>query len=341
MLRAIKLKYYLAQMERRGISVGSILNGTKISASKLDDVDYLIDPWQSSKFIDNMIEQTGDEGLAFELAKDFDITDLGIIGYAMLSSKNARDAVQLWIDYSHYLVGMLVQMRLQEYETSWNLCFNGLVKNQKTFIFCTEELLLFALFLGERITGNRFVLEKVELAYPPPEHRALYNNVFPCEVLFNQPCTCITVKSPSLDTKLSTNDKELHAVCLSHCDQIIRHITSNSPLATRIRILLLENCGRIPELQEVADQLNCSTRSLKRHLRQQGLSYQQLVNEFRNDLAKEYFKQSNMTPKEIGYLLGYDEASSFRRAFKSWNGYTIQEFLNKLDSENLKRGVKG
>lgn len=60
-----------------------------------------------------------------------------------------------------------------------------------------------------------------------------------------------------------------------------------------------------------------------------GTSYQTLVDAFRLDLAQEYLHSEHLTPKEIAYQLGYGSITAFRRAFKSWTGMTIQQFLDR------------
>ena len=56
------------------------------------------------------------------------------------------------------------------------------------------------------------------------------------------------------------------------------------------------------------------------------MTYQQLVNEFRCDLTKEYLKSSHLTNQEIAFLLGYQDVKAFLRAFKMWTGTTISAY---------------
>ena len=65
-----------------------------------------------------------------------------------------------------------------------------------------------------------------------------------------------------------------------------------------------------------------STRTLQRHLKNEGTSFQAALNETRESLARHYLMNSAMSAGEISFLLGYEDPNSFYRAFRSWTGLT-------------------
>ncbi len=71
---------------------------------------------------------------------------------------------------------------------------------------------------------------------------------------------------------------------------------------------------------------NMSARTLRRHLRNEGTTFQQVLDEFRRDLAREYLHTGAISVKEIAYLLGFSSEGNFRRAFKSWVGETVGQY---------------
>ncbi|MBD8525635.1 helix-turn-helix transcriptional regulator [Pseudomarimonas arenosa] len=84
-------------------------------------------------------------------------------------------------------------------------------------------------------------------------------------------------------------------------------------------------------VQSVANRLALSPRTLQRHLADEGLRFQHLLNATRERLAKRYLSQSPLAPGEIAFLLGFRDSNSFLRAFKTWTGATPGEF-RRLDS---------
>ncbi len=76
----------------------------------------------------------------------------------------------------------------------------------------------------------------------------------------------------------------------------------------------------LPTLEAVAANFALSPRSLQRKLQEEGITYQQLVDEARKSLALQYLASGRHPLKEISYILGYNEVSAFSRAFKRWTG---------------------
>jgi AraC-like DNA-binding protein len=75
-----------------------------------------------------------------------------------------------------------------------------------------------------------------------------------------------------------------------------------------------------PELWSVARELGASARTLQRRLGDLGVSYQQVLEEARREIATHYLLHSSLELSDIAYLLGYDDANSFFRAFSRWEG---------------------
>ena len=73
---------------------------------------------------------------------------------------------------------------------------------------------------------------------------------------------------------------------------------------------------------DVARTLGMSTRTLQRRLGAESSRYQVVLNQTREQLARHYLGSSTMSGAEIRFLLGYDDPSSFFRAFHQWTGQT-------------------
>ena len=82
----------------------------------------------------------------------------------------------------------------------------------------------------------------------------------------------------------------------------------------------------------VSHKLTVSSRTLQRQLHGEGTSYQAVLADTREHLARHYLGQGTLRTSEIAYLLGYDDTNSFYRAFRTWTGTT---------PESLKAAVAG
>jgi AraC-like DNA-binding protein len=75
----------------------------------------------------------------------------------------------------------------------------------------------------------------------------------------------------------------------------------------------------------VCRKLGTSVRTLQRRLREEGETFQAILNRTREALARHYLKRPELTATEISFLLGYEDPSSFFRAFTSWTGTTPEQ----------------
>ena len=78
--------------------------------------------------------------------------------------------------------------------------------------------------------------------------------------------------------------------------------------------------GRRPTVEDVADALHVSSRTLQRRLQDAGSSFQRVLDEARHPLARHYLNNSALELNEAAYLLGYEDGNSFVRAFRTWEG---------------------
>lgn len=84
--------------------------------------------------------------------------------------------------------------------------------------------------------------------------------------------------------------------------------------------------GGKPNLASIAEDMAVSERSLQRHLREEGHSFQTILSETRHQLAKEYLAQPKLEFSEIAFLLAYQDQGSFFRAFQNWENQTPSEW---------------
>ena len=100
-------------------------------------------------------------------------------------------------------------------------------------------------------------------------------------------------------------------------------LTQGASSRQRVRACLLEMIASGEySITAVASKLAISSRTLQRYLRQEGTTFQKVLDELREELARHYLSTSTYSSQEIAFLLGYEEPNSFFRAFRAWTGQT-------------------
>lgn len=103
----------------------------------------------------------------------------------------------------------------------------------------------------------------------------------------------------------------------------LAELDASAPLSERVRSVLLESLpsGEF-SIEVVSRRLGIGHRTLQRKLKAEGTSYQAVVAGTRKELAHHYIRDPHLAYAEISFLVGFDEPSSFFRAFRQWTGMT-------------------
>ncbi|MGA0560761.1 helix-turn-helix transcriptional regulator [Larkinella sp. VNQ87] len=100
------------------------------------------------------------------------------------------------------------------------------------------------------------------------------------------------------------------------------------PVAEQARAIVLRRLDnqQPAQIEDVADELGLSVRSLQRRLQAENVTFREIVDEARRDIALRLIRTNQHNINEIAFVMGYDEPSSFRRAFKKWTGHNPKAY---------------
>lgn len=73
-------------------------------------------------------------------------------------------------------------------------------------------------------------------------------------------------------------------------------------------------------LESVAGQLSMTPRTLQRRLTDDGTTFSEIVEDARLTTAEHHLADERLTLAEISFLLGFNEPSTFHKAFRRWTG---------------------
>ena len=101
-------------------------------------------------------------------------------------------------------------------------------------------------------------------------------------------------------------------------------------LSRRVRALIGESLagGRV-RVEAVASRLSMSRHTLYKRLKEENLTFFDLLDEVRRERAIHYLRQRDRSLVEVAELLGFSELSAFSRAFKRWMGKPPAQFRSQ------------
>jgi AraC-like DNA-binding protein len=180
--------------------------------------------------------------------------------------------------------------------------------------------------IGRRGTDGQLTPLRLELARPA-QNRELLETHFGCRVRFKSSRNALVFRSSDLDRPFVTHNAELLAAIGAQLESELQARNTSLNVGEQVKHTLKRSlAGKRPTLQQVAQELGMSMRTLQRRLTDANITFQQLVEDTRRELAHHYLRHSTVELNEAAFLLGYEDANSFFRAFHLWEGTSPREW---------------
>ncbi|MCC6709896.1 MAG: AraC family transcriptional regulator ligand-binding domain-containing protein [Gammaproteobacteria bacterium] len=167
---------------------------------------------------------------------------------------------------------------------------------------------------------------RIEFAHAAPPYRERYATWFDCPVSFERGGNALIIPAEWRAEINVDFDEGAWQTALVRCEAALRS-TDTADVATRVARLLEDLLAQpapaaLPSLEAVAQRLHLSSRTIIRHLRAQGTTYQALLDAVLKVRAQSLLGEPGMRVQDIAARLGYADSASFRKAFRRWFGMT-------------------
>ncbi|PAU58198.1 AraC family transcriptional regulator [Pseudomonas sp. PICF141] len=320
-LNAVSL--VLDTFKAEGLSSEALLAGSGISAADLSRADTRITTNQEMLVCANAVALRRDIGL--ELGRRMHVSSYGMLGYALLTSATLGDALRLALHYPA-LLGTLFELSLVEDDERIWLTAGDYRENPALAPFNVEFCLVSMKVTCEDLLGHALPLLGARFEYPAPDYQARYAERFDCPLQFDAVSNAFAFDKRWLEQPLPLADAITHQAMAERCRKQNTEFTGRQAWLGRIRQLLASQLNAAPGLDGLAEQMNCSARTLRRHLKDLGCSYQELLDELRFEQAKRMLCEDHLPIYRIAEALGFSETASFRHAFVRWSGVAPSQF---------------
>lgn len=231
-----------------------------------------------------------------------------------------------------YPVGMTLARNDQQ--ARLQLRIDGDVRDP--WFFFRESVLVIWHRLASWLIGGAITLDEARFAWPCPDHGDEYRHIFHCPLAFDTARTELVFDARFLEAPIIRDRSEMKRFLrTSPADLLARPDASNS-YTGRIRALIGRDLSRsLPDFEWIAGELHVSPQTLRRRLRQENTSFQEIKDLLRRDLAIYYLNRQDRPINDIAHVVGFTEPSTFHRAFKKWTGVTPGAWRERSDRESV------
>lgn len=306
-------------VESQGCDRRELLAGTSLADTELSSIGARISDTDFIQLVVNAQALTGDPALGLKLGLRLNLSAHAVLGQAFMTCQDLGQAMELFLKYCHLLASGLHL----EFETIDQQCVLTLVTTpaQESSIEFAYELLYGALINTLRGLLNKPDLSlRMELPYAKPPHSDLYYEVFGEDVHFDVVSGRILFHRDLLDTPLPSSNPVLRNLYAAECARLLADLEEGDSVVEQTLRLLRKLEGQYPQMPQIANMLNLSPRTYRRRLDEEQQSFQNLLDQVRSEHATRYLQNTRLPLSTIAYMVGFSDASNFRRAYLKWTG---------------------
>ncbi|OUR97552.1 hypothetical protein A9Q81_12800 [Gammaproteobacteria bacterium 42_54_T18] len=311
--------------EERGISSQKITANTGVTLEKLKQPSARITALEMGAIFYNLVRRVKDPAIGFELGLRSSHTKIGLLGFGLMSCNTYHEALHMSLKYSRtltpfYSLNVIETDDLTIIEVTEATPFDPFRNLGFDIFFAEYWTIACSLLEPDQFERSRKTTE-IWFDRPEPDYFAQFKDKLPI-VRWGMPSNQIRYHRSSLENPIRTaNSTNVHIV-IEQCKQEMSLLGYNENILDKVRGHLVCRDGNYPNLCSVAQHLHMSDRTLKRKLRQKGITFLQLLKEIRQRDSLNLLQTTQLTIDDIAARVGYSTPANFSRAFRQWTGKT-------------------
>ncbi len=307
-----------SKLEELGVRASAVLRTAGLSQGLVDQPRVLLNTEELFALWRAIGEVSTNPAIGVLLGTESKIERFHPMGLAVLSTENFGSAVEQMARYKQLTCPEEILQEKDEEE--WSIQFRWLLADEVEPPVLNECCFAWVLSIARCGTGTRLSPLRVEFVQPRSHVKTIERH-FGCPVVCGGARNAIVFRAADAQRPLVTRNAELLGMLAPQFEEELKQQNSDEDFTESVRGAIQRKLtGRRPTVEDVADALHISSRTLQRRLQDAGSSFQRALEEARHQLARHYLNNSVLELNEAAYLLGYNDANSFVRAFRTWEG---------------------
>jgi AraC-like DNA-binding protein len=320
---ATRLAY--ERVQRAGIEPKPLLNEAGLTKQQVEDVDARLSVTSQIRFLNVAATALQDEYLGFHLGQEVELRRFGLVYYAAASSDTLGKALQRLARYVSmtnesfsvkYLEGKDIRIAVN--------CIGVPRHLDRHQMECWFTLLT---RICRALTGRHVQPIHVRFIHRRRANFSEFAAFLGCDIEFGAAIDDAVFPLSIADTPVVSVDPYLHKLLTANCEEALscrgaKRGSFRAVVENAIASLLPHGNARA---SEIARRCGLSQRTFVRRLTAENVTFSEVLNNLRRDLATQYLTDDSLSISQIAWLLGYQEVGAFSNAFKRWTGRAPRE----------------
>lgn len=331
MIYGIALRNILFCLESRGENFTDLLNEVRLTPDDLYQTNVIVSPVQLGQFIEKTVERLQDHRIGLKIGFESPFSTLGVLGQIYQSCNTYFDSLESMRKHSN----LIDTLNYYDFEIKSDGIYHitrmhpDWIKNYPIAARqLTEHNIGFSIRSRREFLGREVKPVKIYTPYPKEGDKDLLEEYFSCPIEFDADALCIVLPLEMLEWKIPTANPD----ALQIYESYIQRLKGQRNIWTEhTKQHIFEQMKHAsPSLSIVASLMNLSPRSLQRHLKEEGTTFQYLLDLVRFESARLLLMQPQLSMVEISEKLGFEVQNSFNRFLQKRVGKSPKELREEL-----------
>jgi AraC-like DNA-binding protein len=324
----------LRMVDDSGYDFTAVLNRAGLDFDPLDAADPAyrdeISAMQYSRVYQSVLSQLQDQTFGTTGSELAAPGAFRMMCYCIISCRNLGQAIQRASEFYRTFFDERSQLYANFSDQYARVGYRTLAREDRGRVAAADAygLSIWHRFFGW-LCGRPIALKRVDFTGDTPQRLEKYEALFGCPLYFNQVNDLLYFDSACLSWPVVHTEHSLREFLRTAPYQLL--LMESDPLVNNLSAQVKAMIGHdfsdgFPAFETISSALNMSAPTLRRRLKREGTTFQQLKDEARCEAAKLCLDRPDLSINEVALQMGFTDPSAFHRSFKKWTRQTPGQF---------------
>ncbi|WP_295748452.1 AraC family transcriptional regulator [Undibacterium sp.] len=319
----------------RGVTLPALAQAADLPLAALSPLPETLAASDYVRLLDVAAELSNDPHFGLHVGESVKLGTYTVYGLILLSCHDFGQVFQQTLRYeglAHDLgrSDLLIEKDLAQYQ--WHSHYPGASRHLAESVFAGIRV------FGNWLAGAPLPAVPIAFCHPRPADCSEHLRIFGDAPIFDAPLNSASFDAALLAWPVPNADVGMYPVLQQHAEALLKEKSraqADGGIVAQLRASIINNLSKDQaKLALIAQELGLSPRTLQRKLSEIGTNFQQVLDQTRHELAKDYLRQRQLNLADIAFLLGYQEQSAFNHAFKGWFGLSPGSYREQSGKGN-------
>lgn len=331
-VRAAVLSHYDEVAMRLGLNPQVMLRKVGLMPRMLASPSQLFPVESALALLEITAKESGSDTVGLQMAEARLLSDFGPISLLLTHQPSIRMALQVIAQYRH-LLNESLGMHIEDVGKT-TLIREEIISNYQGSTQQSTDMAIGVLMLIFRaMLGEHWRPQAIHFTHAVNSDLQVHRRLFGCPLHFDSDFNGVVCLKADMDRPNARADAAMASYAQSFIEAMPKQGQRTVVQDVRRSVYLLLPMGRA-SVEQIASGLGVNVRTLQRRLDESGVSFSQVLNEVRSELAQRYITHTPHSMGRVAEQLGYSNLSSFTRWFTSQFGCSPSQMRERSPAQS-------